>query len=77
MPNFRIATLNARSVKYKDQIILQELNNNDINVALITDTWTKDTQGELAWLNQLELCQGPYEISTHNRPGEKGLVVLH
>ena len=62
MPNIRIVKLNARSVKNKDQIIVQELTNNDINAA---------------WLNQSELCQGHYEISTHNRPGEKGVVVLY
>ena len=66
MPNIRIATLNARSVRNKDQIIVQELTNNDIDVALITETWTKDTQEDRAWLNQSELCQGHYEISTRN-----------
>ena len=68
--NIRIATVNARSVRNKDQMIVQELTNNDIYIALITETWTKDTQEDLAWLNQSELCQGHYEISTHNRPGE-------
>ena len=58
MPDIRIATINARSVKNKDQIIVQELTNNDINAALITETWTKDTQEDLAWPNQSELCQG-------------------
>ena len=43
MPNIRIATLNARSVRNKDHIIAQELTNNNIDVALITETWTKDT----------------------------------
>ena len=51
-PNIRIATLNARSVKNRDQIIFQEFNNNNIYVALITETWTKDMQEDLAWLNQ-------------------------
>ena len=72
MPNIRIATINARSVKNKDQILLQELTNNNINAALITETWTKDTQEDLAWLNQSELHQGSCEISTHNRLGKRG-----
>ena len=38
MPNTRITTLNVGSVKNKDQIILQELNNNNINDPLITET---------------------------------------
>ena len=77
MPNIRIATLNARPVKNKDQMIVQELTNSDIHEAHITETWTKDTQKDLAWLNQSELCQGQYEISMHNRPGDKRVVVLH
>ena len=72
MPNIRIVTVNARSVKNKDQITVQEHTNNDIDAALITETWAKDTQEDLAWLNQSELCQGPFEISTHNRLGKKG-----
>ena len=72
VPNIRIATINAILVKNEDQIIVQVLTNNDINAVLITKTWTKDTQEDLAWLNQSELYQGHYEISTHNRPGEKG-----
>ena len=51
MPNIRIATINTRSVKNKDQIILQELTNNDIYAALITETWTKDTQEDPTWCN--------------------------
>ena len=75
--NIRMVTINARSIKHKDKIIHQDLTNNDINAALIKETWTKDTQENLTWLNQSELCQGPYEISTHNILGEKGVVVLH
>ena len=71
MPNIRIATLNVRSVKNKDQMMVQELTNNDTDATLITETWTKDTQEDLAWLHQSELCQGHYEISTPNRPGLK------
>ena len=69
-PNTRIATVNARSVRNKDQIMVQELMNNNIDVALITKTWTKDTQEDLAWLNLSELHQGHYEITSHNRPEE-------
>ena len=42
MSNIRVATINARSVKNKDQIIVQELTNNDINAALITESWSKN-----------------------------------
>ena len=77
MSNIRTATLNVSSVKNKYQMMLQELNNNNIDVALITEIWIKDTQEDLAWLKQSELCQGSYEISTHNRWVKGGVVVLH
>ena len=75
IPNIRIVTINATSVKNKDQIILQELVNNDINAVLIMETWTKDIQKDMAWLNQLELYQCPYEISTDL--GREWVEVLH
>ena len=41
--NMRIATLNARSVKNKDHLIVQQLLETDADVAVITETWLKDT----------------------------------
>ena len=41
--NIRLATLNARLVKNNDLIISQELNNHKIDIAVITETWLKDT----------------------------------
>ena len=39
----RIATLNARSVKNKDHLIVQQLHETDTDIAVITETWFKDT----------------------------------
>ena len=44
----RRATLNARSVKYKDQAIIGELNNKNVDIALLTKTWLKDNTKDLA-----------------------------
>ena len=67
----RIATLNAMSVKNKDHLIVQQLHETDVNIAVITETWLKDTDIDEAWLNQSELRQSNYNILMQNRPGQK------
>ena len=56
----RIATLNAQSVKNKDHLIVQQLLETDIDIAVITETWLKVTDIEKALLNQSELRQSNY-----------------
>ena len=40
--NMRIITLNARSIKNKDHLIVQQLHETDVDLAVITETWLKD-----------------------------------
>ena len=37
----RIATLNARSVRNKDHLIVQELHYSHVDMVVITETWLK------------------------------------
>ena len=69
--NMRIATLNAWSVKNKDHLIVHLLLETDAGIAVITETWLKDTGIDQAWLNQSELRQSNYDILLPNRPGPK------
>ena len=80
MPYLKIATLNARSVKNKDQLLFQELTDNNIDIGLITETWLKDTQEDEAWVNQSALQQNSYKTWLHNRPNDQhggGLALIH
>ena len=80
MPYLKIATLNARSVKNKDQLLFQELTDNNINIGLITETWLKDTQEDEAWVNQSALQLNSYKTWLHNRPNDQcggGLALIH
>ena len=80
MPYLKIATLNARSVRNKDQLLFQELTNNNIDTFLITETWLKDTQEDEAWVNQSPLQQNSYKTWLHNRPNDQhggGLALIH
>ena len=79
-PYLKIATLNARSVKNKDQLLFQELTDNNIDIGLITETWLKDTQEDEAWVNQSALQQNSYNTWLHNRPSDHcggGLALIH
>ena len=69
--NMRIAKPNARSVKNKDHLIVQQLHETDVDLAVITETWLKDTDTDKAWLNQSELRQSNYDILLQNRLGPK------
>ena len=76
--NMRIASLNASLVKNRDHIIVQQLHETDI--AVITETWLKNTDIDEAWLNQSELRQSNYDILLQNRPGPKkggGIALMY
>ena len=80
MPYFKIATLNARSVRNRDQLLFQDLTDNNIDIGLITETWFKDTQEDEAWVNQSALQQNSYKTWLHNRPNDQhggGLALIH
>ena len=56
----RITTLNVRSIKIKDHFIVSELDDNNVDIAVIIETWLKDTEEHKAWLDQSEFKQGSY-----------------
>ena len=63
----RLVTLNARSLKNKDQIIVGEfIEKWYIDIGLLTETWLKDTPADQARINQSDLKQSPFEIQQHN-----------
>ena len=59
----RIATRNARSVRNKDHLIVQELQDSNVDMAVTTETWLKDTEAENSWLNQSERKQWNYDMN--------------
>ena len=67
----RLILLNARSIKKKNHIIIAELENNKIEIAIHTETWIKSNQQHKAWLNQSKFKQGNYYIITHKWLGDK------
>ena len=67
----RIATLTVRSIKNKDNLIVNEINDNNVDIAVITETWLKDTKEDQTWLAQSEFKWGNYNTLGQNTPGNR------
>ena len=52
----KLATLNARSVKNKDKMLVNEFNKTKIDIGLLTEIWLRDTPEDQAWINQSDLA---------------------
>ena len=63
----RIATLNVRSIKYKDHLRVNEINVCNVDLAIVTEAWFKDTNEDQTWLDQPEFKQCNYNTLVQNR----------
>ena len=63
-------TLNAQSIKNKDQLIVDYLLNKHIDVAIITETCLKDADD--IWLQGCELNKNSYKTNCFNRKNRQG-----
>ena len=64
------ATINMHSVKNKDLLLSKQFHHLGIDMAVLIETWLKDTPQDIAWLHQSGLMHN-YTVRTHNRPGQK------
>ena len=62
----RLVTLNAWSVKNKDEMIVFEFIKAKIDIGLLTETWLKHTPKDQAWVNQSDLTQSNFKQQQHN-----------
>ena len=75
-----IVTINMHSIKNKDLLLSEQLNNPNIDLAVLTETWLKGTPEDKVWLNQSELVHNNCTVRTHNRPGQKkggSIALIH
>ena len=61
----------AGQLRTRTTLLYNKLHETDMDIAVITETWLKDTDIDEVWLNQLELRQSNYDILLQNRPGPK------
>ena len=60
-------TINTRSIKPKEDIILEALNEYKIDLLVTTETWLKDTEDYWQWLSGSELNRNGFQTLPINR----------
>ena len=66
----KIATVNARSIKNKDLLIVDYLKQINIDVCIVSETWL--TEQDAVWLEGCELNKNGYKCNAVNREGRSG-----
>ena len=73
----RIAHVNARSIKNKDDLIAEYIDSAKIDFTIITKTWLQDNGIDKGWVSRTSLNNSNYKISTGNcKTGKGGGVAL-
>ena len=75
--NIRVATVNARSVKNKSDIILETSKLENLDFMVISETWLGED--DAAWISTSCLDNDDYRIQPINRQGKQrgGVALLH
>ena len=72
MKNIRLGTLNTRSIKSKEELIVENFNKYKLDALLITETWLQNTLEDNTWLQTSEFHKDGHEISNINRQDKRG-----
>ena len=73
----RIAHVNARSIKNKDDLIAEYIDSTKIDFTIITETWLQDNEIDKGWVSTTSLNNSNYKISTeHLKTGKGGGIAL-
>ena len=67
-----MSTVNARSIKSKENLISDELTNREIDILIATRTWLQDTEEDETWTAAGELASPLFQLFTKNRRGQRG-----
>ena len=68
---------NIQSIKNKELLLLEHLNNNRIDIAVVTETWLNEDTDK-AWVLPSELNRNGFNLDTSNQIGRRGggLVII-
>ena len=62
---------NIQSIKNKELLLLEHLNNNRIDIAVVTETWLNEDTDK-AWVLTSELNRNGFNLDTSNQIGKRG-----
>ena len=78
--NIRLGTLNAISIKSKEELIMENFNEYQLDALLITVTWLQNTDEDDTWLQASKFCKDDHEIlniNRHDKRGRHSITILH
>ena len=68
----RIGTINIRSIKRNDQVLLREIIHSNLDIIIATESWLKDTEADLNWVQGCDFNRPPFQCHHANRHGRTG-----
>ena len=68
----RIGTINIRSIKKNDQILLREIIHSNLDIIIVTETWLKDTDADQNWVQGCNFNKSPFQCHHANRHEKTG-----
>ena len=69
---FQFATVNTRSIKPREDMILEALNEYQIDLLVTTETWLRDNEDDQQWLLGSEINRNGFQTLPINRKIKKG-----
>ena len=74
----RIATVNIRSIKHKEDLLWNAINDLKIDITILTETWFQDTNKDTIWVEGSQFNKEGLQICTCNRQNTKdgGIAII-
>ena len=75
----RIGTVNTRSIKSKQELVLETINRYNLDLLVVTETWLRNTYEDQTWVQSSEINRNNLTIKTHNGTNKwgGGLALIH
>ena len=70
--NIILGTINVQSIRNKDLQVSELLENYDLDILVLTETWLTNSDTDKQWLENTQLNRHPYNLLQKNRPNGKG-----
>ena len=68
----RIGTINIRSIKKNDQVLLREIIHSNLDIIIVTESWLKDTEVDWNWVQGCDFNRSPFQCHHADRRGKTG-----
>ena len=62
----RIAMVNIRSIKHKEDLLRNAINDHKIDITIVTETWLQDTDKDTIWVEGSQFNKDGLQIHTCN-----------